>query len=219
MSNLVGAVNGSRLGHAINDCLQLLQLSSDELHWALGSVSGNGSITARSKANVVAWLTAALTNQDTCLRGLLEVADFFELIYEQCVKMVEASIERAPTDSSNISIVADDAMASLHGLIESPVNGTGVDVVVATDGNRNFTTITEAVRSAPDYSDKRYVIYGKKGIYEEHVVVPRQKKNLMILGDSMFDTIITGNRRNYDGWSTFGSASFGESSTLLFSLY
>ncbi|CAF2259568.1 probable pectinesterase 56 [Brassica rapa] len=66
------------------------------------------------------------------------------------------------------------------------------DVVVAKDGTGQFTTVTEAVASAPENIKKRYVIYVKKGVYEEIVNIGKRKDNITIVGDGRDLTILTG---------------------------
>lgn len=55
-----------------------------------------------------------------------------------------------------------------------------------------FSSIQRAVDLAPDWSTQRYVIYIKTGVYNEVVRIPKQKTNLMFLGDGTDKTIITG---------------------------
>lgn len=90
-------------------------------------------------------------------------------------------------------------------------NGVPVDVVVAADGTGNYTKVMDAVLAAPDYSMKRYVIYVKKGVYIENVEIKKKKWNLMMIGDGMDATIISGNRSFVDGWTTFRTATFAVS--------
>ncbi|KAL0464222.1 UNVERIFIED_CONTAM: putative pectinesterase/pectinesterase inhibitor 47 [Sesamum latifolium] len=112
----------------------------------------------------------------------------------------------------------------LHELEESPkgrrllgeldmdggihVNDT---VTVSPYGGGNFTTINDAIAFAPNNSaieDGYFIIYAMQGYYEEYVVVPRNKKNIMLIGDGINSTVITGNRSVIDGWTTFNSATF-----------
>ncbi|XP_022731600.1 pectinesterase/pectinesterase inhibitor PPE8B-like [Durio zibethinus] len=90
-------------------------------------------------------------------------------------------------------------------------NGVSADVVVAADGTGNFTSIMDAVSAAPDYNMSRYVIYIKKGLYKENVEIKKKKWNLMIVGDGMDVTVVSGNRSFIDGWTTFRSATFAVS--------
>ncbi|KAL4588281.1 hypothetical protein LXL04_001164 [Taraxacum kok-saghyz] len=84
-------------------------------------------------------------------------------------------------------------------------------VVVSQDGSGNFTTITDAINIAPNKSapaDGYFLIYVTAGIYEEYVNIPKNKLYLMIIGDGINQTVITGNHSVVDGWTTFNSATF-----------
>ncbi|KAL9385035.1 hypothetical protein Peur_022045 [Populus x canadensis] len=84
-------------------------------------------------------------------------------------------------------------------------------VTVSQDGQGNFTTINEAVAAAPnntDGSNGYFMIYVTAGIYEEYVSIAKNKKYLMMVGDGINQTVITGNRSVVDGWTTFNSATF-----------
>lgn len=86
-------------------------------------------------------------------------------------------------------------------------------VVVSQDGTENFTTISDAVASAPnntDGSNGYYLILVSAGVYQEYVSVPKNKRYIMMIGDGINQTIVTGNHSNVDGWTTFNSATFGE---------
>ncbi|GER24718.1 plant invertase/pectin methylesterase inhibitor [Striga asiatica] len=84
-------------------------------------------------------------------------------------------------------------------------------VVVSQNGRGSFRTINDALAVAPNNSDGTngyFLIYIKAGVYEEYVSVPKNKKYLMMIGDGINQTIITGNRSFVDGWTTFNSATF-----------
>jgi len=86
-------------------------------------------------------------------------------------------------------------------------------VVVSQDGTGNFTTINAAVASAPNNTDGTggyFLIYVTAGIYEEYVSIAKNKMYLMMIGDGINQTVITGNRSVADGWTTFNSATFGK---------
>lgn len=85
-------------------------------------------------------------------------------------------------------------------------------VTVSQDGTGNFTTINEAVAAAPNKSvaDTGYfMIYVTAGVYEEYVVIAKNKRYLMMVGDGINHTVITGDHSVNDGWSTFNSSTFG----------
>ncbi|KAM5551184.1 putative pectinesterase/pectinesterase inhibitor 25 [Rosa sericea] len=84
-------------------------------------------------------------------------------------------------------------------------------VIVSPHGTDNFTSIGAAIESAPNNTepeDGYFVIYARKGHYKEYVVVPKYKKNIMLLGDGINKTIITGKHNFIDGWTTFNSSTF-----------
>lgn len=86
-------------------------------------------------------------------------------------------------------------------------------VVVSQDGSGNFTTINEAIAAAPNNSapsDGYFLIFVSAGIYEEYVSIAKNKRYLMMIGDGINQTVVTGNRSVVDGWTTFNSATFGK---------
>ncbi|GJS59158.1 probable pectinesterase/pectinesterase inhibitor 7 [Tanacetum coccineum] len=96
-------------------------------------------------------------------------------------------------------------------------NGAGQQVVISKvvvvrqDGSGNFTTITDAVNFAPNKSAASagyFVVYVTAGVYEEYVNIPSNKRYLMMIGDGINQTVITGNHSVVDGWTTFNSATF-----------
>jgi pectinesterase len=72
-------------------------------------------------------------------------------------------------------------------------NVQNADVVVALDGTGNFTKVTDTMLSAPNHSDKRFVIHVNRGNYVENVIIAAEKMNLKIGGDGMDVTSISGN--------------------------
>lgn len=86
-------------------------------------------------------------------------------------------------------------------------------VTVIQNGTGNFTTINEAVAAAPnktDGSNGYFLIYVTAGLYEEYVEIPKYKRYVMMIGDGINQTVITGNRSVVDGWTTFNSATFSK---------
>lgn len=88
----------------------------------------------------------------------------------------------------------------------APAKAIKANVVVAKDGSGNYKTVSEAVASAPNKGKTRYVIYVKKGTYKENVQIGSSKKNVMLVGDGMDYTVITGDLNVKDGSTTFKSA-------------
>ncbi|KAL9261631.1 putative pectinesterase/pectinesterase inhibitor 41 [Drosera capensis] len=103
-------------------------------------------------------------------------------------------------------------------LLQAPSGGGDDDevlvsdmVTVSQDGTGNFTFINDAIAAAPNKSDLSngyYLIYVTAGLYEEYVSIPKNKRYLMMIGDGINQTIITGNRSYVDNYTTFNSATF-----------
>ena len=84
---------------------------------------------------------------------------------------------------------------------------------MSTDNSGDFNTIQKAVDSAPNnltVQDGYFVIYSKAGKYDEHIVIPKEKTNLLLLGDGINSTVITGNRSVAGGYQMPDTASFSK---------
>jgi len=89
---------------------------------------------------------------------------------------------------------------------------TTTNVVVAKDGTCNFTTLTAAVFAAHEKSLERYIIHVKKEVYIENVMINQNKINLMMIGDGVDATIITGNlSTTQNNMSTYATTTFSKS--------
>lgn len=93
------------------------------------------------------------------------------------------------------------------------------DIVVAKDGSGKYRTISDALKHVADKSKKRVVIYVKKGIYYENVRVEKTKWNVMIIGDGMTSSVVSGRLNFVDGTPTFSSATFGKSFYLILYIF
>ncbi|OMO62853.1 hypothetical protein COLO4_32854 [Corchorus olitorius] len=113
------------------------------------------------------------------------------------------STECAPIPRGQRKLVEGDD--GNHGIL---INDT---VIVGRYDGDNFTTIGEAIAAAPNNTnpeDGYFVIYARQGYYPEYIVVPREKKNLMLIGEGKYKTVIAGNHNRVDGWTTFNSSTF-----------
>ncbi|XP_047320267.1 pectinesterase-like [Impatiens glandulifera] len=80
--------------------------------------------------------------------------------------------------------------------------GADRHIVVAKDGSGNFTTIGEAIAAAPIQSKDIISIMIREGVYDEYIVIGKEKINIMFIGDGMYKTIVSGNRSVHDGIGT-----------------
>uniref|UniRef100_A0ACD5W0L2 Uncharacterized protein n=1 Tax=Avena sativa TaxID=4498 RepID=A0ACD5W0L2_AVESA len=201
---------------ALSDCVQLMDLARDRL-----SDAADTAPAARNNART--WLSAVLTDHVTCLDGLNDepLRDAVGAHLEPLKSLASASLAVLNAVGSGGSTAADDDARDVlaeavdklpswvptrdRSLLEG-ARAVQADVVVAKDGSGKYKTVKEAVDAAPDGGKSRYVIYVKKGVYKENVEVGKKKRELMIVGDGMDATVITGSRNVVDGSTTFNSA-------------
>ena len=170
-------------------------------------------------------MSAALINQDTCSDGFEGTNSIVKGLVTGGLNQITSLVQQLLTQVNPVSDFKPN-MSSKKAHFPSWIkpkdrkliqaNGVEADVVVAADGTGNFTKVTDAVLAAPEYSMRRYVIYIKKGVYNENVEIKKKKWNLMMIGDGVNFTIISGNRSFIDGWTTFRSATFGKCLVLVF---
>ena len=199
---------------ALTDCIYLLELSHDRLLDSATAAAGGAHTDART------WLSAVLTNYGTCLDELtgpstlpikanlnsLSALASASLSVLNAVSTYNGDVTETVTKFPSWVTTRDRKLleASLTDVI--PAN-----VVVATDGSGDYDSVQDAVNSAPDKGTTRYVIHVRNGTYKENVVVGKKKTNVMIVGDGMNSTVITGSLNVVDGSTTFNSATLGTS--------
>ena len=82
------------------------------------------------------------------------------------------------------------------------------NAVVAKDGSGKFKTIQEAVNAMPKGHPGRWVIYVKTGLYDEIVMIPKDKVNIFMYGDGPKQSRVTGRKSFADGITTMKTATF-----------
>ncbi|CAO2045505.1 unnamed protein product [Urochloa humidicola] len=229
---------------ARDDCAELLEE-------ALALLAGAGTAAA-ARHDALTWLSAALTNHDTCADGLAEAGLFVPAddhghvhgaphhahAHAHLVAAARATVRDTlatyAASTATARQTADDAgvgsknetkrdicgfprwmPARDRRLLLSPAAASlaaTADIVVAKDDTGTHATIADAVRAAPECSERRTVIYVKAGRYEEKVKVGMRKTNLVFVGDGKGVTVVTGNRSVADGnYTTFRTATFAAS--------
>ncbi|KAJ1292404.1 hypothetical protein BS78_02G388700 [Paspalum vaginatum] len=209
---------------ALSDCVELLGHTLSQLGAAdaeLGSRAGDQEEDEEAVEGVRTVLSAALTNQYTCLDGFDgpsasedgRVRPYIQGRIHHVAHLVSnslAMLRRLPQRRNRNKreeagfpswVSPGDRRRMLQQ--GAPV---GSDLVVAKDGSGNFSTVGEAVAAAPNNSDARFVIYIKAGGYFENVEVGSEKTNLMFVGDGMWRTVIKASRNVVDNSTTFRSA-------------
>ncbi|CAL5408409.1 unnamed protein product [Camellia sinensis] len=221
-SDISRRINDPREQGALADCVELMELSMDRVMDSMVAIEKR---TVESHSDAHSWLSSVLTNHVTCLDGLTgSVRSMMEPELEDMVTRARASLAMvvavSPLEDDQVSNKFESSFflrglngdfprwvtASDRTLLEMAPKNVKADVVVAADGSGKYKTVKEAVAAAPTNSKTRYVIYVKKGTYKENVEVGKTKKNLMLVGDGMDSTIITGSLNVVDGATTFNSA-------------
>ncbi|KAK1280286.1 putative pectinesterase/pectinesterase inhibitor 20 [Acorus gramineus] len=188
---------------ALQDCQLLSGLNIDYLSSARASLNPTQTLPNAQADEVQSLLAAVITNQQTCMDGLQG-------------RDVRAGLVRDGKLAARMSHAHRKVYESRSGrtLLQTSDSVAVSDVVVVSqDGTGNFTTITDALNAAPNdtsVDDGYFLIYVTAGVYEEYVTVTKHKKYVMVVGDGINQTIITGNRSVGDGWTTFNSATVCE---------
>ncbi|XP_061350475.1 probable pectinesterase/pectinesterase inhibitor 46 [Gastrolobium bilobum] len=218
-------LNDNNTKQAFQNCQDLMGQAIDHLNSSL-SAGGNSSFLVVLD-DLRTWLSAAGTYQQTCIDGIEEAK-------EELKNSVVSNLKNSREFTSNsLAIVTwlDKAASTvnlrrrllslpyqneepkwLHSkdreLLQTDYLKRKADIVVAKDGSGKYKTISAALKKVPDKSDKRTVIYVKKGVYYENVRVLKTKWNVMIIGDGMSATIVSGSLNFVDGTPTFSTATF-----------
>ncbi|KAH9293854.1 hypothetical protein KI387_040940, partial [Taxus chinensis] len=172
-------------------------------------------------------LSASLTNQRTCLRGLqqanvntnqftfaVEISGSSQWVRNSVALINKLWIPEKPAVRHRRLLFDGDDFPSGFPLWLSggdrrlllDRHGVSANVTVVQDGSGNYKSIGDAINGAPDNSRKKYVICVAKGIYREIVEVPKNKRNIMLVGDGIDATVITGDRSVGDGWTMIDTA-------------
>lgn len=215
-------------------CEALFGDALDHVNESLSSMQvGNGEKLLSSKKiqDLKTWLSTSITDQDTCLDALQELnASHYE--NSDILKDIRFAMQNSTEFASN-SLAIGSKILGLLGKVNIPVhrrllsdhsdsgfpNWVGVgdrrllqeanpkpDATVAQDGSGDYSTIEAAVTAVPKKSPTRFVIYVKKGTYEENVILDKSKWNVMMYGDGKTVTVVSGSLNFVDGTATFATA-------------
>ncbi|OWM68387.1 pectinesterase 3-like [Punica granatum] len=230
-NELLSQVNDTLELSTLGVCQEVLADAVNALNESISiaDVKGGEIISAKKIGDLRTWLSTVVSNQETCLDSL-EDANSTHLD-----DMKLAMTNSTEYSSNSLAIVTKimGLLSKFHipmhrrllrfGVSDDPEFPTWLSpadrrllqetnptphLVVAQDGTGNYTTITEALEAVPDKSSSRSVIYVKAGTYEDNVILTKNKWNVMIYGDGMTETIVTGSKNFVDGTSTLATATF-----------
>ncbi|KAJ7949440.1 Pectinesterase [Quillaja saponaria] len=220
-------VNNNMTVAALENCQELLGLAVDHLNNSLSSDEQSSLLDVSEDLHT--WLSAAGTYQQTCIDGFEEakeaLKDTVVNYLKNCTELTSNSLAIITWISKVASTVnlrrrlmsltyyKNQEPLWLHSndrnLLQTELNlKRKADIVVAKDGSGKYKTIAAALEAVRDKSDKRTVIYVKKGVYFENVRVEKLKWNVMMIGDGMTSTIVSASLNFIDGTPTFSTATF-----------
>ncbi|XP_024969878.1 pectinesterase 3-like [Cynara cardunculus var. scolymus] len=212
---------------ALEVCRTVLSDAVDNLHDSMSSMdvkSGENVLSAHKIDDLRTWLSAALTNQETCLDTLQEMGSTF-------LVQIKSKMQNSNEYTSNSLAIVSKILGILENL-NIPIHrkllgfprwvGAGdrrllqeerptPNVTVAKDGSGDVSTINDAMAMVPKKSKNRFVIYIKEGEYLENVVLDKSFWNVMVYGDGMDKSIVSGSLNKIDGVATFDTATLGVS--------
>ncbi|XP_050282091.1 pectinesterase 2-like isoform X1 [Quercus robur] len=186
------------------DCLELYEYT----HLRLNKTIDPNVKCSQTEAQT--WLSTALTNLETCRAGFIELG-----IPDNLLPLMSNNVSKLISNALALNKVPYTVPSYKHGfptwvkpgdrkLLQSS-STPKANIVVAQDGSGNYKTIKEAISAASSQSGSgRFVIYVKAGTYKENVEI--KLKNIMLVGDGIGKTIVTGSKSVGGGSTTFNSA-------------
>ncbi|XP_043717087.1 pectinesterase-like [Telopea speciosissima] len=195
-------------------CLDLYESTVRQLN---STINPNGKITG---FDAQTWLSTALTNLETCRAGFAEIDlknDTLPIRWNNVSNLISntLAINKAPTTedngSSNHEFPGWVSEVDRKLLQSRRLATARAKFVVAKDGSGNFRTIQDGLNMAirSRRGNRRIVIYVKGGVYWENIEIDATMTNIMLVGDGMRKTIISGSRSVGGSTTTFTSATFG----------
>lgn len=199
---------------AWSDCLKLYQDTIQLLNQTINPT------TKCTDFDTQTWLSTSLTNIETCRAGFVELGVSNYLLPQMSNNVSKLISNTLAIGYKNASIAPETLYGYKEGfpmwvspgdrkLLQS--SSSRPNLVVAQDGSGNFRTIKAALGAAGQRSGSgRFVIHVKRGVYRENIEISKSLKNIMLVGDGLRYTIITGSRSVVGGSTTFNSATVGK---------
>nr|XP_043633750.1 pectinesterase 2-like [Erigeron canadensis] len=199
------------------DCNKLVNNTILQLNQTLNGLKYNRS----SDFDAQTWLSAALTNLETCFSGSkdfnltnfvspLKSHNLTEMISNSLAinqYFVKQKLKKQDVDEDFPSWVAPND----RKLLQSTSIHMKANLIVSQARGSRFRTIQSALNFAAGLKrgNKRYIIYIRAGVYRENIEIGNNLNNIMFIGDGAKNTIITGSRSVGGGFTTYSSATVG----------
>lgn len=204
------------------DCVRLYDHTIILLNQTLQGLTANSSSCTDFDAQT--WFSSALTNLDTCKAGSedmnvtrflwphfqFNMSDLISnvLAINQGLIMKEDNYTTSTIHKDYPSWVSHEDRRLL--LSSRKLAASKAMFIVAKDHTGHFKTIQAAIDAAArSRLKRRKVIYVRKGIYRENIYVNPYINDIMLVGEGMRNTIVTGSRSVRAGYTTYNSATAG----------
>lgn len=215
---------------ALRVCDAVLDDAVYSLNESISAMNGGGGgrkLVSRV-GDLRTWLSAVVTDQETCFDALEEAnATFVDEIRFLTKNATEFASNSLAIVTKILGAFGDFKIPIHRRLLGEADAGFPAwvggrerrllqevapkpNVTVAADGSGDVKTLKEAVAKIPEKSETKFVIYVKAGVYVENVDLDKSCWNVMIYGDGKSATIISGSKNFIDGTPTFSTATFGK---------
>lgn len=170
---------------AINDCIELFNHALAELKVALAELNPKRVRFSRNYHKIKTFLSAAMTNQYTCLDGFHGSKGKTKYLIKEALHNIShhisnslAMLNKVPgvNESKPVEVFPEYGRRRKYypawlsrkdrKLLQAPVDATEFNLIVAQDGSGNFTTIGDAVAAAPMYSYERLIKFLNKFVID-----------------------------------------------------
>ncbi|CAI0459756.1 unnamed protein product [Linum tenue] len=194
-------------------------------------------------ADLTTWLSAAMTYQETCLDGFVNVSsvagakmkDFMNKSMELTTNGLDivtglnslfSSFQPDQAGPGRRLLNADPFPNWVPDRFRRLLEDSGTlqispDVVVAEDGSGDSKSINEGLKLLEKAKKKKkedevVVLYVKAGTYKEYVEVTKNLDNMAMIGDGADKTVITGDKNFIDGVSTYHTSTVAITADFFF---
>ncbi|GJU80375.1 pectinesterase 2-like protein [Tanacetum coccineum] len=184
------------------DCDKLVNNTILQLNQTLNGLKHNQS----SDFDAQTWLSAALTNLQTCFSGSqdLNLTNFVSPLKSHNLTemlsnslavnqyFVKQNLKKQDVDEN----FPDWVTPTDRKLLQSSSVHMKANIIVSQARGSRFKTIQSALNFAAGLrrGNKRYIVYIRSGVYRENINIGNNLNNIMLLGDGARTTIITGSR-------------------------
>ncbi|KAK6937361.1 Pectinesterase inhibitor domain [Dillenia turbinata] len=171
-----------------------------------GTINVNKTLPTFQADGIHTLLSAVLTNQQTCLDGL-EAISLAKTITEDLRKQIS---DGSKLYSISLALYANSWVPKIK---RSPPMHPKRKLIPFRRGyeplnmSRQRRKLLQTSGGAIKLS-QIVTVSQDGGVYQEYVTIPANKRCIMMIGDGISQTVITGNRTVSDGWTTYKSATF-----------